>query len=101
MAAFRLAATASIRHKHTDYDKLLMRGWSGVRPCGQYERKSKECSQAGKTRRPVIVRRTGYLRFAHHGDHHRALTSAHIALEMEDLLPCSEQQFALNNGYGQ
>ena len=37
---------------------------------------------------------TGYLRFAHHGDHHRALASAHIALEMEDLLPCSEQQFA-------
>jgi hypothetical protein len=25
--ALRLAVTASIRHKHTDYDKLLMRGW--------------------------------------------------------------------------
>jgi hypothetical protein len=25
-AALRLAVTASIRHKHTDYDKLLMQG---------------------------------------------------------------------------
>ena len=48
--------------------------------------------------RPRYLLLAAALRFARHRDHHRAFASAHIALEMEDLLPCAEHQFALAMG---
>jgi hypothetical protein len=42
-----------------------------------------------------------YVLVAIHGNYHRALAPAHIAFKVKDLLPCSEQRFALGDWQSQ